>query len=68
LGGITEFLGAKKISIRKRVRIFPGFRIEAHGNNACYRHKKQRRNSLKYSYNCSIVGEGNTILGECFYY
>jgi acetyltransferase-like isoleucine patch superfamily enzyme len=61
--------GAKRISLGKRVRIFPGIRIETHGDNAAISIK----NNVAIGQNVHItamgkllIDEGSTILGNVF--
>jgi acetyltransferase-like isoleucine patch superfamily enzyme len=61
--------GLKKISIGKRVRIFPGIRIEVHGNEG----EIIIKNNVAIGQNVHItamgrltINEGTTILGNVF--
>jgi acetyltransferase-like isoleucine patch superfamily enzyme len=61
--------GARKISIGKRVRIFPGLRIEVHGNEG----EIIIKNNVAIAQNVHItamgklvINEGTTILGNVF--
>jgi acetyltransferase-like isoleucine patch superfamily enzyme len=69
IGKPVFIAGAKKISIGKRVRIFPGLRIETHGDNAAIGIK----NNVAIGQNVHItamgkliIDEGSTILGNVF--